>query len=83
MYYNAVKIAKEIQLGFDTNAATRMNGLGVINSWVQAAEDNAVKEDNNIKDFKGASNIVYINQPMEIDFENLAVLSKLINNTKY
>ena len=60
-----------------------MDKLGIVDGWIQAIENNAAKKDNNPKDLNGASNIVYISQPIVIDFKNLAALSKLINNTKY
>ena len=82
-YYNVVKVTKELQLGINTDAVVRINGLGIINGWVQIIEDNAVKKNNNPKDFNRASNIVYIGQPMVMDFKNLAALGKLINNAKY
>ena len=82
-YYNIVKVARELQLKINTNAAVKINRLGVIDSQVQAIENNTVKENNNPKDLNRASNIVYINQPIVIDFKNLTILSKLINNIKY
>ena len=30
MYYDAVKVAREIQSGLDTNVAARINGLGIV-----------------------------------------------------
>jgi hypothetical protein len=65
-----------------------MDRLGKVDSWVQAVEDKATKEDNNKENNNGedlniASDIIYIGQPTVKDFENLAVLNKLINNAKY
>jgi hypothetical protein len=31
IYYKAVEVAKEIQLGLDTDTVTRMDGLGKVN----------------------------------------------------
>jgi hypothetical protein len=82
-YHDAVKVAGEIQSGLDTDAAARMNGLGVADGWAQAAEDDAAKEDNDAEDLEGAGDIVCMGQPTEMDLENLAALSKLMNNAKY
>ena len=63
----------------------KMDGLGITDSWAQTAEDNTTNKNNNKeeKDLNKANNIVCIDQPIIKDFENLAELSKLINNTKY
>jgi hypothetical protein len=55
-----------------------MDGLNIVNSWVQAIENNTTKENNNEEDLNGANNIIYIGQPMVKDLKNLAELNKLI-----
>lgn len=82
-YHDAVKVAGELQSGIDTDAAARMDGLGVADGWAQAVEDDAAKEDNDPEDLDGAGDIVCMGQPTVMDLENLAALGKLMNNAKY
>ena len=84
MYYQAIAITEWMQLGLDNAAAARIDGLGIVDGWVQVIEDNATKEYNGEEeDLNGTNNIVCMGQPIVKDLENLAKLSKLINNAKY
>ena len=77
-------VTEQIQLGLNNAAAARIDGLGIVDGQVQVIEDNATKEhDGKEEDLNGTNNIVYMGQPIVKDLENLAKLSKLINNAKY
>ena len=62
----------------------KIDGLGIINSWVQTMEDDIINKDGDDgEDLDRADNIICIGQPIAMDFKNLAELNKLINNVKY
>ena len=83
-YYQAMAVAERMQLGLDNAAAARIDGLGMVDGWAQAVEDDATKEYNGKEeDLNGTNDIVCIGQPIVKDLENLVELSKLINNAKY
>jgi hypothetical protein len=82
-YHKAVEVADRMQLQLDTAAAARMDGLGMADGWTQAVEDDAANEDDDEEDLDGADDIVCMGQPTVKDLENLAELSKLMNNAKY
>ena len=72
-----------MQLVLNTAAAVRIDGLSIVDGCVQVIKDNATKEDNKEEDLNRTEDIVYIGQPIEKNFKNLAKLSKLLNNAKY
>ena len=77
-------VAERIQSGLNNAAAARMDGLGMADGWAQVVEDDATKEhDGEEEDLDGTDDIVCMGQPTVKDLENLAELSKLMNNAKY
>ena len=83
-YYQAMAVAKQMQLGLDNATAARIDRLGIADGQVQIIEDNATKEYNGEEeDLNGTNDIVCMGQPIVMDLKNLAELSKLINNAKY
>jgi hypothetical protein len=83
-YHQAMAVAERMQSGLDNAAAARMDGLGMADGWAQVVEDDATKEhDGEEEDLDGTDDIVCMGQPTVKDLENLAELSKLMNNAKY
>jgi hypothetical protein len=81
-YHQAMAVAERMQAALDT-AAARMDGLGIADGCAQVVEDDATKEDDEEEDLDGTDDIVCMGRPTEKDLENLAELSKLLNNAKY